>query len=245
MRARAWVVLGAMVTAAAACSGGGGGGAGDDDDDGSTPTPTGSMTPNPTPAGEGMGPLKVVATAQHFIGQQPMALQYTVYVEDPTGPNIIENAVVLFGPASSPHALPYGGTLYGFGTSTTAALPALYVLDVQAGAVYLDDAILTPQETNTVTLEPAAPALGTDLDVTWTPSGDPTVTVSVRVLRDFAAVHADAETVDDGSRTIPASVFSVPGYYSLVVERERVIPLDLPDSTATINLFWTRDYDLN
>ena len=246
MRALAWVALGTMAAAMAACSGGGGGAGGDDDDDGGpTPTPTPTASASPTPLGSSSGTLKVVATAQHLIAQSPIAEQYSVYVEDPAGPDVVEDATVTFGPEGAPHTIPYGGATYDYGVNNTAGLPTVYALDVERGSDFLTGVVFDAHSTNTVTLDPSPPDVSTALDVTWSPSGEAGVTVQVDVHREFALVYSHPETADSGAVTIPGSAFTTAGFYSVSVQRKKTLPLASPDSTVTLNLFWTRGYTVD
>jgi hypothetical protein len=121
-------------------------------------------------------------------------------------------------------------------TAVSAASPGIYNVALTSLSAAYDVSVTHAQGTRTGVrlLAPAehtltlsgAPAAATALSVTWTPSGDPQVTIDVRVqcttpLVDWIASSADSgfDAVDTGAFTIPAEAFPSSGMYEIAVVR--------------------------
>lgn len=239
----------ALLSLPAACSNGGGGDDDDDDDDDAATTPT--ATPTITPTGTASGTLRVTALALPLIGNAGGTIveQFTVSLENEDGTDTVDDATVLFGHAGEQLTLSFvGAGTYAAGVNTTSGLATLagsYALDVTRGSDFLTGALLDSPDPHVVTLTPA-PALSTEVVMTWSPNSEPDVLTSLIVMRGGTVVIDESLSPqpDTGTRTIPASTFSTPATYAIGLHRWRPTPLAGPDSSAKIDFFWERSYSL-
>jgi hypothetical protein len=135
----------------------------------------------------------------------------------------ITDAVVTLNDQPVPHA---SNALYG---STGVGLAESYRLVVVHGGDTYSTTLTSPRD-YTASVSPSAITANTPATLTWTPSGEPGVTVQAQVVTSGTdAMVTDRESSDDdGQIDIPASAFPMPGDYR--VEMVRTVTPPQPDA---------------
>jgi hypothetical protein len=116
-----------------------------------------------------------------------------------------------------------------YGVSVVATAPG-YVMNAYAAGDQIS-ATLSAPDAFTATF--SAGAVGESATVTWTPSGEPGVGVSVHVAGPAGQqVYSAVGFEDSGALSIPGDSFAAAGAYTATVSRYRQAVWDVPDHSA-------------